>query len=344
MEEKEIINRTHTREKRVYSFVDARIRLRRRIIRWGLMCVCLGLFGIGAWNVLAYYREYRAAQLASAQMRAAYHEAEAVSTQEPDVSAPMVQATELIVPLITPVPTVVRSDLMLRSASRHTVAPSITLPPQGYEDNPYGIIHDKFQKLRRQNADVIGWLTIEGVLDEAVVQRDNEYYLRRDYLGYHNANGAVFLDERCVLRGGRPYTFMLYAHNMKNGAMFGSLRNYENIGFYRKNPFVTFDTVYENGRYVIFAISTITLDWQKESYVDFNGLMSMDTVQRQKSIYALKAYSTITPGIDVQADDQLLLLITCVGDTDQRRVVAARRIREHETEAGLLQQVQSSQY
>ena len=31
------------------------------------------------------------------------------------------------------------------------------------------------------------------MLDEAVVQRDNSYYLNRDYRGYHNANGAIFL-------------------------------------------------------------------------------------------------------------------------------------------------------
>ena len=232
----------------------------------------------------------------------------------------------------------------MRSVARNTVAPSITLPPREYASNPYGIIHDKFQKLRRRNVDVVGWLTIDGILDEAVVQRDNEYYLRRDYLGYHNANGAVFLDERCVLQGGRPYTFMLYAHNMKSGAMFGALRNYENISFYRNNPFITFDTIYEDGRYVVFAVSTISLYWEDQTYVDFNGLMSNDTALRQKSINALKAYSTVISGIDVQADDQLLLLITCVGDTDQRRVVAARRIREDETETELFQRMQFSQY
>lgn len=57
-----------------------------------------------------------------------------------------------------------------------------------------------------------------------MVQRDNTYYLNRDYLGYHNDNGAIFLDMGCDLTG-NPKALILYGHNMKTGAMFGNLRN-----------------------------------------------------------------------------------------------------------------------
>lgn len=59
-------------------------------------------------------------------------------------------------------------------------------------------------------------------------------------------NGAIFLDESCDLST-RPYTLMLYGHNMKSGAMFGNLRNYENLTYYKNNPFIKFDTAYEDG-------------------------------------------------------------------------------------------------
>ena len=44
--------------------------------------------------------------------------------------------------------------------------------------------------------------------------------------------------------------------------------------------------------------------------------------------------------LDVTEDDQLLPLITCVGDDDERLVVAARRLREGETADRLIMRVE----
>ncbi|MBR2852761.1 MAG: hypothetical protein IKE81_00410 [Clostridia bacterium] len=43
----------------------------------------------------------------------------------------------------------------------------------------------------------------------------------------------------------------------------------------------------------------------------------------------IRRYDTLT---DVNEEDQILLLITCVGDDDERLIVAARRLREGEKE------------
>ena len=193
----------------------------------------------------------------------------------------------------------------------------------------------RFQKLRRQNEDIIGWLTINDQVDEPVVQRNNTYYLDRDYKGYHNKNGAIFLDEVIDLRT-RPYTLMLYGHNMKSGLMFGCLRNYENTTFYRKIPFISFDTAYEEGRYVIFAVGTISTDAKNWRFVNFAHLMATTVSLRTQAIASLNRFSVYNGQIDVRPEDQLLLLITCVDDKDDRRVVAARRIREGESEDELL--------
>ena len=80
-----------------------------------------------------------------------------------------------------------------------------------------------------------------------------------DALGEKNVNGAIFLDAAVTLKS-RPYSLVLYGHNMKTGAMFGNLRNYENASFYHKNPFISFDSMYEKGRYVIFAVTNISIE------------------------------------------------------------------------------------
>ncbi|MBR3739741.1 MAG: class B sortase [Clostridia bacterium] len=215
------------------------------------------------------------------------------------------------------------------------------LPAQSYPLNRYGIIYSRFEKLRRQNKDIIGWLTIVDMLDQAVVKRDNEYYLRRDSLGYHNVNGALFLDENCDLSV-RPYTYIIYGHNMKNGDMFGSLRKYENVSYYKNNPFITFDTMHEDGEYIVFAASKISIVPGMENYINIRELSQMSVREREEAIERIRKYSFFKVNLDIQADDQLLLLVTCDGDDNERLIVSARRIRENEGKPQLENMIQNA--
>ena len=308
--------RATRRKARRFVYTPYRHWLRR--LAYALFAV---LLLIGLANLLAYALDYIRAQQASDALREAYY-ADVVT----DTPTPTQPPQETPVPTATPAPTAVPEV---------TATPPTRLREIRYPGNYYANISSRFEKIRRQNRDIIGWLTIDDLIDEAVVQRDNEYYLDRDYRGYHNVNGAIFLDENCDLST-RPYTLMLYGHNMKTGAMFGGLRNYENLTYYRNNPFITFDTAYEDGRYVIFAVATVSTTPGHWRYVDFTGLCSPVISLREDALTALMRRSIYTSSIDVNADDQLLLLITCVDDDDERRVIAARRIREGETEEALL--------
>lgn len=283
-----------------------------------VMAVCLA-------EIIGYIADYHASRKASAMLRQTYY-SEPEPTAPPPTASAAPAATGTPEPLSTPEP---------------VETARVLLPDVPYPENSNARIRSQFQKLRRQNGDIIGWLTIDELLDEAVVQRDNSYYLRRDYRGYHNENGALFLDQYCELST-RPYTLMVYGHNMKTGAMFGCLRNYENISFYKRNPFITFNTAYEDGRYVIFAISTVSTETWSKAYVDFGRLCAGVIDMREEEIKELRRLSMYATEVEVAAEDQLLLLITCVGDDSQRRVVAARRIRPEETETGLANVVKRS--
>lgn len=252
---------------------------------------------------------------------------------------------------ITPVPTVTmgNEDEQISAEGNTTVAPFATVPPQfsgksilpvvQYPLNKYAHVSERFRKLQQQNRDIIGWLSIENVVDEAVVQRDNEYYLRRDYKGFHNQNGAIFLDENCSLKT-RPYAMVLYGHNMKSGAMFGFIRHYETLGYYKSHPFITFDTAYEDGRYVIFGVGTVSTRSYDRDYLDLAKLSASTISWRMDAIQTLQNKSIYTNTVDVQPDDQILLLMTCVADETERQVIAARRIRTGETEEMLTERVQ----
>lgn len=316
------------KQPRTYRFrTDRHLWLRRTFV------LCVAALIVSLWQASRYALQYVRTVRISAELEETYLSADDKMSLPTVQQYAVVPTTQSEIPTTEPPPT---------DTPFGTINPLGTLPPQTYPQNPYRLISERFLKLRRQNEDIVGWLNIDDLISEAVVQRDNTYYLRRDYRGYHNDNGAIFLDEACSLRM-RPYTLILYGHNMKSGAMFGSLRNYEDIGFYRRNPFVNFDTIYEDGRYVIFSVASVSTDVRSSRYSGFYRLDTCTNLEREAIIRRLCELSEHTCTVDVNMDDQLLLLVTCVGDDDERRIVAARRIRVDETEHELYRSVQLSQ-
>lgn len=270
-------------------------------------------------------------------------EAPAFAAQEPSVSpaAPNPEPTENVLKLPTPVP----SATPLPGPTAAMGPPQTPIPkldPVPYPDNESLEISSRFKALQRTSKYIVGWLKADRLVDEPVMQRDNVFYLNHGPDGKTNVNGALFLDASAKLQT-RPYSLVIYGHNMKSGAMFGSLRNYENSTYYHRSPFITFDTMYEDGRYVIFAVGTINVEEEdRPDYVDFFDLYSTAVGGRRKAIDTLISCSVHTCTVDVNVDDQLLVLVTCVDNDNERRVVAARRVRDSETESDLRKLVQKT--
>ena len=311
---------------------NIRRKKQMQLLRKFLLFACCAVFLVSTILLLSYALDYIRSKQESQALRAIYYETESPFLFPEETPPPATPAPETKAParhtLPPPAPTA-------------KPTPSPYLPALRYPTNYYGRISSRFEKLQRQNKDIIGWLTIPEFLDEAVVQRDNSYYLNRDYLGRHNVNGAIFLEETCDLST-RPYTLMLYGHNMKTGAMFGCLRNFENISFYKKNPFITFDTAYEKGEFVIFAVGTASLKSYDRNYLHFSMLNSDHPLWRKEALEAVQKISVYHSFIDVTVEDQLLVLVTCVEDDFERRIVVARRIRENESKESLQKAIQNT--
>lgn len=305
-------------------------RVRYGRFRWerlALLAASAALIFFGLTKLIGYGRDLLASRRTSEELRQVYHAQTPVVPVE--TAAPAVSpVTAMPVMIVAPVTTAAQAT------PAPTPAPASRLMAMAYPGNPQLRVNSRFKTLRRENRDIIGWLTIGKMLDEAVLQRDNEYYMTHDARGNKNVNGALFLDAAIPLQT-RPHTLTIYGHNMKSGAMFGCLRNYENISFCRNSPFLSFDSLYEQGRYVVFAAGTVSTEEGRRHYVDFYALGSDNIRKRQTAIDALIAASVHTCTIDVRPEDQLLVLVTCVERNEERRVVAARRIRDGENEARL---------
>lgn len=328
-EEEPPIERGDRHKHKRFYFYNPRFDRKRRYT--SLLCAAAlsVVFLYSAVSLIGYGADYVKSRNAASNLRELYYE-----ELEKEGSAAPVQSE---VPTEAPSPTPLPASTPV-AVVRETAVPTATPVPRletvKYPGNPWAAVSQRFQTLRRQNSDIIGWLKVGSLVDEVVVQRDNEYYLNRDYRGYHNINGAIFLDESCDLRT-RPYTLMLYGHNMKTGAMFGGLRKYEDINHYRSNPFISFDTMYEDGRYVVFAVGTISTSPKDWRYLNLSWLLSSSIPLRSKAIEQLNRFSVYYNPIEVLPQDQILLLVTCVEKTEERRILAARRLRDGETEESL---------
>ena len=192
--------------------------------RLALLAVSAALVVFGLVKLIGYGADLAASRQTAAVLRESYREQTEALAAETPVPAPTLTASAV------PSPTAKQAKTV-QTAAVPTLKPVQRLVPVSYPNNPGLQVNSRFRMLRQQNKDITGWLTISGLLDEAVVQRDEVFYMDHDALGKKNINGAIFLDSGISLKT-RPYTLILYGHNMKTGAMFGCLRNFENAALY----------------------------------------------------------------------------------------------------------------
>ena len=98
------------------------------------------------------------------------------------------------------------------------------------------------QALITENADCIGWLSIDGTNISYPVMHtpsDPQKYLRRNFYGKYSQSGVPFLDGRCDLQSSN---LIIYGHNMRNGTMFSDLKRYVDGDFLNAHRTVKFET------------------------------------------------------------------------------------------------------
>ena len=291
---------------------------RRNILRRMVLCVSILLIVYGVVRLVGYGTDLVFSRKTTQALRETVAETNgSFSSEIRETASPALQATS------SPAP--VEKD-QTKGSDAFEKLPVVTYP------NGNNLVA-RIRNLRKKNKYIIGWITMDD-LDEPVMRRDNDFYMNHDAAGRRNSNGAIFIDQGINLLS-RPYTILLYGHNMKTGAMFGNLRRYEEFSYCYRHRKIQFDTLYEEGQYVIFAVSRINLTTGTSKYVSLSDLQSADRKTRLSALNALMKCSMHEVMADVNEEDQLLLLVTCVGDDDERLIVAARRIREEERAVSL---------
>ena len=168
--------------------------------------------------------------------------------------------------------------------------PTVTAAEAESEPTEQSAAERNIPALIAENADCIGWLSIDGTNISYPVMHtpsDPQKYLRRNFYGKYSQSGVPFLDGRCDLQSSN---LIIYGHNMRNGTMFSDLKRYVDRDFLNANRTVKFETT--------------------------DGVQTFIVTEAQKTNTSDAWYDRIAA-----EDDRQLILSTCYGSGKDGRLL-----------------------
>ena len=181
------------------------------------------------------------------------------------------------------------------------------------------------QALLNINSQGIGYIYIPSIdCRLPMIQGDdNDYYLTHTFNKEYSANGCLFEDYR--INGGLSSSqIIIYGHNMRNGAMFGKLKNYQDYSFWNNsgNDVLYIYTGNVIKEYKIFScyISEAISDTYTFNFPTLESMRDYAVNMKAKSMY--------DTGVDVSTATQLITLSTCTNDGEQRFIVHGMYVGE----------------
>lgn len=180
------------------------------------------------------------------------------------------------------------------------------------------------------NSDMAAWLVIpDTVIDYPVMWTpgDETYYLRRDFQGNSDQNGCLLLDTDSCLD---PLTtnLIIHGHNMRSGAMFGTLLNYEDEAFYEQHKRIILYTEACQRNYEVIAVFRSQVFKKSDQVFKFYNFFQADTEEEFEDFYQnIKEMSQYDTGITAEFGDHFITLSTCAYHVEQGRfVVVAKEV------------------
>lgn len=173
--------------------------------------------------------------------------------------------------------------------------------------------------LFEQNSECIGWICIPDTEVDYPVMYTSEQpqkYLRLDFYGQYSVSGVPFLEGRCSLEGDH---LIIYGHNMKNGTMFGSLKQYTDRAYLSGHLAIEFETASGCVQYEVFAVAVVN---KYDDWYSFLGVA--DEAAYQEQVSRIREKSLLKTEVMPVYGGQLLTLSTCYGSgSDNRLLVIA---------------------
>ena len=180
-----------------------------------------------------------------------------------------------------------------------------------------------FNKLKEHNSETIAWIKVNGTNIEypIVKANDNKFYLNHSFDKSINSAGWIFADYRNKFDD-TDKNVIVYGHNMRDGSMFGSMKNILNSDWYNNEENTNITLYTENGNYTykVFSIYKIQSEdyYIKTEFKDDNEFEQFIKTMKKRSIKDFDIY--------VSKNDTILTLSTCANNDKYRIVLQAKKM------------------
>lgn len=219
---------------------------------------------------------------------------------------------------------ILASTKVLENEKKESIDKVEYIPGENNEYADIGYISVDFSELIAKNNETVGWIKVNNTnVNYSIVQHDdNEYYLKHDFNKRYNVNGWVYADYRDDFEYFGSNT-IIYAHNMTDRSMFGSLVWCLKDSWYTNNDnhYIKLSSPKANTVWKIFSIYTIKPEvYYLRTYFesDDEHKTFLDNLT-SRSIYDFQE--------EVDVNDKILTLSTCTDDGTKRVVIHAKMIK-----------------
>lgn len=275
-----------------------------------LFCMALSLFLYTLFSLLGYQREAEASDALNQKL---LEQGTAEKTQAAEVSTPEPAAAE----------TPAQSQEPVGGAAEVPDATPFHEEVQEAEEEGAKVpLSVDFAALQEDCPDIIGWLYCPDTpINCPVVQgEDNQRYLSRLADGTKNNNGCLFADYRSA-GDFTDWNTVIYGHNMKSKAMFGSLDGYREQAYYQAHPQLYLLTPNKNYK--------LTVLYGFETSV-FSAVYTFpsDKAGRDEALKLGAESSFFTTEEQAGEEERIVTLSTCLNDREDYRFVLLCALRE----------------
>lgn len=180
-----------------------------------------------------------------------------------------------------------------------------------------------FTKLQQQNPDIYAWIQIpDTVVDYPIVQsaEDNVYYLNHTVEGAEGYPGSIYT-ENINQKNFTDKNTVIYGHNMDDGTMFGGLHQYVDPAYMNQHPEIHIYTPEHKYIYRVFAAVTYDNRHILETYNCNDAAQFQEFLDSVMSVQNIASHFSADE--TVTADDRIITLSTCNGNSEQRFLIEA---------------------
>lgn len=183
-------------------------------------------------------------------------------------------------------------------------------------------IEINLEALKKENPDTVGWIYYPALnINYPIMQdEDNTYYIKRTFEGEKNAAGSLFLD----CKNNEDFEdihSIIYGHNMRNGSMFGDLKEIREEQTVAKNPYFWIFLEDSINTYQIFS-------YHDEETKDNSFLTSFEKEEDyEKFLQHIEEMSEEDLESAPVSSDKVVTLCTCTSDSSVRFLVHGKLVK-----------------